>query len=376
MNGNLLINNASIYDTSHRSFFGGNLLIRDGLIEHISADEIICENASVVDAHGAALIPGLVDVHSHGRIGYDFDSATADQMKKMRMSYAAQGTTTVVPTIASAPFSQIESAIENVKAAGFDAIHLEARYLHPKRRGAHREDLLSLPDQGELLTLLKHCDPLHVHISCAPELSGGEEFIKTARMYGATVGLAHSDADYDTAMHAIEWGITSFTHTFNAMPAIHHRNPGPVTAALTSEDAYCEIIADGFHLHPAIVKLAYLAKQPHRLVLITDSMSATCCPDGEYSIAGEKVFVRDGKAVNTEGAIAGSTITLLDAVRNLMRFCGISLAQALPYATIIPARMIELDSRIGSIECGKRADLLLLKPDSTEIDRVFCSCLP
>ena len=371
MSNTFAIKNARVYRTEQRDFIPAAVVVEDGKIKSIlSPDACTCE-MTVVDGQGKLLVPGLVDTHTHGRIGYDSDSATAEQMKDMRRSYAVDGTTTVFPTIASAPLAQIEQAIDNVKAAGFDCIHLEGRYLNEKRRGAHRADLLFPLDVNEFSALLDRMDGLTVHVSCAAELEGGEAFVKTAVSRGATVSLGHTDATYEEALNAISWGVNSFTHTFNAMRPIHHREPGPVVAALTTEGAYAEVIADGFHLNPAIVKLAYLAKRPAHLTLITDSMSATRCADGEYAIAGEKVYVVDGKAINEEGNISGSTITLYQAVRNLMKFAGVSYAEALPYATIVPATEVGIDDKVGSIAEGKRADLLLVDAETYDITNVW-----
>ncbi|MBO5649534.1 MAG: N-acetylglucosamine-6-phosphate deacetylase [Clostridia bacterium] len=366
-----VIRGAHVYCTEQRSFTPASVVVENGIIAKLLSPDAAYSCENVIDGTGCYLVPGLVDTHTHGRIGYDFDSATVEQMKEMRRSYAQDGTTTVFPTIASAPFAQIEQAIDNVKAAGYDCIHLEGRYLNAKRRGAHREDLLFPLDSAELSALLDRMEPLHVHITCAAELEAGCTFVKTAVARGATVSLGHSDATYDEALEAISWGVNAFTHTFNAMRPIHHREPGPVVAGMTVDTAYCEVIADGFHLHPAIVKLAYLTKRPAHLTLITDSMSATGCADGEYAIAGEKVHVVDGKAINEEGNIAGSTITLYQAVRNLMRFADITYAEALPYATIVPAREVGLDAVTGSIAEGKRADLLLVSPETYDIRAVW-----
>lgn len=371
MKNTFAVKNASVYRTEMRDFAPATVLVEDGIIKSIlPAEACVCEY-EVVDGTGKLLVPGLVDTHTHGRIGYDFDSATVEQMKDMRHSYAVDGTTTVFPTIASAPLSQIEQAIDNVKEAGYDCIHLEGRYLNCKRRGAHRADLLFPLDVNEFTALLDRMEGLTVHISCAAELEGGEAFVKTAISRGATVSLGHTDATYEEALDAISWGVNSFTHTFNAMRPIHHREPGPVVAALATEGVYAEVIADGFHLNPAIVKLAYLAKRPAHLTLITDSMSATRCADGEYAIAGEKVYVVDGKAINEEGNISGSTITLYQAVRNLMKFAGVSYAEALPYATIVPATEVGIDDKVGSIAEGKRADLLLVDAETYDITNVW-----
>ena len=371
MTNTFAIKNARVYRTEQRDFIPATVVVEEGKIKSILAPDACTCDMTVVDGTGKLLVPGLVDTHTHGRIGYDFDSATVEQMKDMRHSYAVDGTTTVFPTIASAPLAQIEQAIDNVKAAGYDCIHLEGRYLNCKRRGAHRADLLFPLDVNEFSALLDRMEGLTVHISCAAELEGGEAFVKTAVSRGATVSLGHTDATYEEALEAISWGVNSFTHTFNAMRPIHHRDPGPVVAALATEGVYAEVIADGFHLNPAIVKLAYLAKRPAHLTLITDSMSATRCADGEYAIAGEKVYVVDGKAINEEGNISGSTITLYQAVRNLMKFAGVSYAEALPYATIVPATEVGIDGTVGSIAEGKRADLLLVDAESYDITNVW-----
>ena len=371
MTNTFAIKNARVYRTEQRDFIPATVVVEEGKIKSILAPDACTCDMTVVDGTGKLLVPGLVDTHTHGRIGYDFDSATVAQMKDMRHSYAVDGTTTVFPTIASAPLAQIEQAIDNVKAAGYDCIHLEGRYLNCKLRGAHRADLLFPLDVNEFSALLDRMEGLTVHISCAAELEGGEAFVKTAVSRGATVSLGHTDATYEEALEAISWGVNSFTHTFNAMRPIHHREPGPVVAALATEGVYAEVIADGFHLNPAIVKLAYLAKRPAHLTLITDSMSATRCADGEYAIAGEKVYVVDGKAINEEGNISGSTITLYQAVRNLMKFAGVSYAEALPYATIVPATEVGIDGTVGSIAEGKRADLLLVDAESYDITNVW-----
>ena len=380
MKESFIIVNAMVYRTEERDFLPGTVEVKNGVITSVvlgTDRDMKCVSSAdlpVIDAHGKYLVPGLVDVHTHGRIGYDFDSADAAQMREMRASYASDGTTTVLPTIASAPLDKIEHSIDCIKEVGFDGVHLEGRYLNVKRRGAHSPELLFPLGTEELTSLLDRMDPLPIkHITCAAELEGGEAFVKTALSHGATVGIGHTDATYEEAMNAIAWGVTSFTHTFNAMRPIHHREPGVITAGLTTENAYCEAIADGFHLHPAVIRLLYQAKKPDHLVLITDSMCAAKCPDGDYSIGGIKVFVRDGKAINVEGAIAGSTITLYTAVLNLMRFADISFADALACATINPARMTGLDALTGSVAEGKRADLLIVDPETYGITDIFAA---
>lgn len=378
-----LIRNARIYNTADRAFFDGSVLILKGRIAKITCGGSLSAPADVpvYDAGSRRVIPGLVDVHTHGRAGGDFSTADLEQMKVMAASYLDSGVTTVLPTLASAPLAELETAIDRINALRAEAAasegmlphvagtHLEGRYLNVKRRGAHAADLLVTPDPDELAALLTRMEGAR-HVSAALELDESGDFLCRALEMGATLSLGHTDADYDTAVSLIEKGVTALTHTFNAMPPLHHRDGGVVAAGLTSETALCEMICDGFHIAPHMVKLAYrLAGE--RLVLITDSMEATGCADGEYSIAGNPVTVKDGKARTHDGAIAGSTLSMWEAVCNLQAFAGATLEDAVYAATMAPAREIGLEGEIGSIEEGKRADLLILEEDDT-IGLVLC----
>ncbi len=363
----LKIKNAKIYDSDTRSFIDGSLVAEDGIITAISGKS---DDHEAVDLGGRYVIPGMVDVHTHGRAGYDFDSADADGFAAMQRAYAAAGTTTVMATIASAPMPQIETYIENCKKAhrpmdGFGAavagIHFEGRYLNPGKRGAHNAELLASLDEKELEALLTKMRPLPVHMTAAVEMDNGEAFTKTALRMGATVGLGHTEATMDQAREAVSWGVSSFTHTFNAMSAIHHRTPGAMLASLLLDDAWSEVICDGFHVCPDMVLLLHREKPEGKLVLVSDSMAATGCPDGDdYSIAGMPVSVKDGKAYTSDGAIAGSTLNLFDGMKNYARFVGISIEQAIPHGSLYPAQMVGIDGECGSIAVGKRADLLVV----------------
>ena len=382
MNACLIIN-ARIFDTVSRSFFSGSLLIEKGRITALSRDGELTAPAGtpVYDAEGRMVVPGMVDVHTHGRAGGDFATADAALLSRMAQSYLDSGVTTVMPTLASAPMAELESAIHRIndlraeadasegRLAHVAGTHLEGRYLNVKRRGAHAADLLVAPDAAELETLLTRMEGAK-HVSAALELNEDGDFLRRALALGATVSLGHTDADYNTATDLFGKGVTALTHTFNAMPPLHHRDGGVVAAGLLSRTALCEMICDGFHIAPHMVKLAYrLARE--RLVLITDSMEATGCPDGEYQIAGNPVTVKDGKARTHDGAIAGSTLTMWQAVRNLSDYAEIPFEDALYAATMAPALEIGLESEIGSLEVGKRADLLILDNWLT-IGRIMC----
>ncbi len=380
----LVIRNARIYRTETRTFVPGDVLVEDGCIVAVSAGESLSlpddPATAAYDAAGRLLIPGLVDVHTHGRAGGDWGCIEGEQLIRTAQSYLASGVTTVLPTLASAPMEDLVAAVDRINALAETAsedptlpylagIHLEGRYLNLARRGAHAPELLAPLDPDELETILSRVRGAR-HLSAALELDVSGDFLRRALDLGATVSLGHSNADYTTATRLIGRGVTAMTHTFNAMPPLHHRDGGAVAAGLLSETAFCELICDGFHIAPEMVKLAYRLAGD-RLVLITDSMEATGCPDGEYRIAGMPVTVKDGKARTHDGAIAGSTLSMWQAIANLRDFAEVSFEDAVYAATMAPALEVGLEGAIGSVDVGKRADLLILDNWIT-IGRILC----
>ncbi len=361
-----LFENGYVYLTEHRMFRKADILSCDGIIEKIGENIDRSDVDVVVGCEGKYIIPGLVDIHTHGRGGHDFNFIDRDTVKEMRASYAKAGTTTVMATLASAEMDSLLNSAEIINEnrtpekglCNLAGIHLEGRYLNPKRRGAHAEKLLAPLKCDELEFLVGKMSPLPVHISSAFELEGGEEFLECAKRLGATCSLAHSDATYAEAVNAVEHGVTSFTHTYNAMRPIHHREPGNMVASLLCDEAYSEFICDGEHSHPAMIKLAYRAKPHDKIILITDSLEAAGCPDGEYSIAGLPVYVKNGRAVNSDGVLAGSTLDLFTAVKNFMRFTGAELEEVIPMATANPAAMLGISGFCGSIKEGLRAEFI------------------
>ena len=323
---------------------------------------------TITDLTGMTVIPGLVDVHTHGRAGYDFNDATAEQMTIMREDYAKHGVTAIMATLASDTKEGWLSSIRIIEKCGYDGIHLEGRYLNCSKKGAHAEHLLVELDPTDLEECLSAIH-LPCHVSAALELDKNGDFAKKAIEMGATLGIGHTAATAEEARLAIARGATSFTHLFNAMPPLHHREGGAVSVALNG-GGYGEIIADGIHICPDMVRLAYRCLGRDHLVLITDSMAGTGCPDGNYCIAGMPVVVKNGRALTTGGVIAGSTLNLWDGVKNLMSFADVSFEDAVACATINPARMVGIDSKVGSIDAGKRADLLLIN-DAIDLCRVM-----
>ncbi len=366
-----LIINGLVYKNAERDFLPLDLLCEgERIIAIVERGSISAEGNEVIDADGKLLLPGLVDVHTHGRDGFDFNTADAINMKKMAQGYASCGVTTVMPTLASAPFEEMIRAIERINSidtgdsgAAFCGVHVEGRYLNPAKKGAHALEYLAALNASELDDPeFKKCRALH--ISAAYELDSDGSFAKKARSIGATLALGHTSANYAEARKAEEAGVTAYAHLFNAMPPLHHREGGAVAACLTGE-AYAELICDGIHIAPEMVALAYRCKGD-RLCLVSDSMEATGAPDGEYSIAGNPLTVKNEKTLTHEGALPRSTLTLDVAVQNLMRFCNIPLSQAIICATEAPAREVGIFDTCGSIDIGKSADILFADADKRQ----------
>lgn len=369
---------AKIFETDTEEFYDACLVSENGYITYIGND--IPDGCERVYLDGKYLIPGLIDVHTHGIAGHDFNTVDEEDIPAMCHRYAKLGTTSVMATLASDTVSHYVNSIcainqirlnDKKSIANILGVHLEGRYLNPDMKGAHAPELLALPNEEEAELLASTMMPPPMHFSLAPELEGAHGFIKKACELGATVGIAHTNATYEEAREAIELGARSFTHTFNAMTKLHHRMPGATACSLVSDDAYSEIIPDGQHVHPAMVKLAYKSKPKDKLVLITDSLAATDQPEGEYNVAGSPFYVKDGLARLADGTIAGSTLTMFGALKNIMKFADISLNEAIKYVTVNPASMVKANG-VGRLEKCYRADFIVLDNiDNIEIDTVY-----
>ena len=371
----MLLKNGYVYRNETQSFEMLDVLVENGAVTQLG--KISSDGHQTVDLSGKWIVPGLIDVHTHGRAGYDFVSAPAEALHVIATDFAKHGVTSVMPAIASAPFEEMLAAADRINKycsekgeADLCGVHLEGRYLNVKRKGAHADEYLSELRAEELdNSILKECKALQ--ISAALELDRDGSFSKKAKEIGATLSLGHTDATYEEARRAEENGAVAYTHLFNAMPPLHHRDGGAICAALTGE-CFAELICDGIHIAPQMIRMAYGMLGAKRTVLISDSMEATGCPDGEYSIAGNPAIVSEGVARTPEGALAGSTLTLDGAVEKLMQFCNVPLTEAILCATENPARQIGVFDSRGSVDMGKRADLLVLSsPERLEIEKIM-----
>lgn len=310
------------------------------------------------------LVPGLIDEHIHGIHGCDTMSGAQD-VAQMARCVVQHGVTTFLPTTMNAPVEETHAAVQGVKdamlAAGPGAdiagVHMEGPFLSEKYKGAQDARANQLPSMENFQRLTDGTQEIVRLMTLAPELPGAEAFIRAAAAQGIRISAGHSDASYETMESALDWGLSQITHLFNGMNPLHHRAPGVPCAALTLEGLNVQMISDGIHLHPAAVKLA--VRSGAKILLITDAMEAADMPDGEYSLGGQQVFVRNGEARLAQGNLAGSTLTLERAVRNVMRFAGITLSQAVQMATANVADALGLCDR-GRIRTGLRADLCLL----------------
>lgn len=361
---------ALIYSTDNRRFEPGELTVSDGRFSAAAPDE-------TVSLGGARVIPGMIDIHTHGHGGYESTEVDADGMTAMAKSYASVGTTSFMATMMSVPLGQLEACIDAAAAAKTECaegcanilgVYLEGRYISLAKKGAHDPRYIAAPNPDELERLIERARPAgRFYTICAPDVPGTEELVKRAVKLGATVSIGHSNATCAQCEECLGWGASCFTHLYNAMSGLNHRAPGCVGAAL-SGDSYVELICDGVHVAPEAVKLAYRAKAKDKLVLITDSAPAAGLPEGKYRMGGADVVVRDGAVFLEDGTLTGGSISLFEAMKNLTRFAGIPLEDAIPAATANPARLLGVYSEVGSLEVGKRADFIVLGADDSLCD--------
>ncbi len=324
-----------------------------------------------IDLTGLVVMPGLIDMHIHGCGGADTGDATPEALETMSQTLVKNGVTSFCPASMTLSFEELTKIFANIDAmkdkVGGAYIHganMEGPYIAMSKKGAQNPLYVRNPDKEEFKKLYEGCNGAIRVVDIAPECDGGDEFIKEIQPI-CPVSIAHTDAGYDEAVHAIELGVRHITHLFNAQSGLHHRKPGVVGAAFDvgrANGVRAELICDGFHIHPATLRIAFREMGEDGTVIISDSMKAAGCPDGDYDLGGQPVYVRDGKALLADGTIAASTSNVYKELKNVISF-GIPEKQAVKSATINPARAIRVDDRTGSIEKGKFADILVVDKD-------------
>ena len=363
----MLLIHANYLDEDFR-LVQGDIEIEDGKILRVGKDLPRKEEDLAVDCAGSyTVVPGFVDVHIHGCAGADTCDATREALEAMAAFLLAHGVTSFCPTTMTTSRETIQAALLAAKdmmdhpmegGARVVGVNMEGPFIAKERKGAQKKEDILPPDFPLFQRFYEESGGIVRLVDVAPEQPGGLEFVEKASQL-CTVSIAHTTADYDQAKAAFDKGVTHATHLFNAMSGLHHRKPGVVGAVFDDSRVRGELICDGFHIHPAVLRAAFRLLGD-RALIVSDSMRANGMPEGEaFDLGGQMVTVHQGKALLPDGTIAGSVTNLHQEIKNLVSF-GVPFEQAVKAATLVPARAIGLDGEIGSIAPGKRADLVVL----------------
>lgn len=344
-----------------------SVVIADGTIDHIGE---VSPQGEIIDLSGCAIFPGFIDVHNHGAVGVDVLEATADDLKTVSRFLATKGVTGWLPTTVPAEDETYHRVVHSIEGArqvtGTGArilgIHYEGPFVNQLQCGAlHTNHFKTYHQPSDLDSLALPGDGVKM-ITFAPEIDGGIQLVAELTSRGWVSSIGHTRATFQVLDAAFANGARHMTHFMNAMPSLHHRNPGPVNWGMLRSEVTCDIIADGIHLDPSMLRLLVKIKGAGNLSLISDAIAAAGKGDGDYQIWGETITVKDGRTSNAAGSIAGSVISMLDAVQ-MMRSLGFSDVEIAQMASSNPARLLKVDSECGSIAEGKRADLVALDPN-------------
>ncbi len=359
------------------NFHTGTLDINDGIFSGVP--NLLPQNKfdddDLIDADGLFVIPGLTDIHFHGCMNYDLCDGDYNSLQAIADYQASVGVTTICPATMTLPVERIKKILINAKnfkdksntGAELAGVNLEGPFISPEKIGAQNPDYIIKPDLSIFTDFYEASGGLIKLVDIAPEVDGAMSFIKGVKdkFDNVTVSLAHTTADYDIALMAFDAGISHVTHLYNAMNPINHRNPGPIAAAADFNDENnkninAEIICDGVHIHPAIVRNTFRMFSDDNIIFISDSMRAAGMPDGDYELGGLPVIKTGNKAILNNGTIAGSVTNLMDCMRTAVKRMGVKLETAIKCAAVNPAKAINIYDRYGSIEPCKTANLVLL----------------
>ncbi len=362
------IRNVKIFTEQH-TFREGSIAIKDGLFAEPAENP-----GKIIDGQGCYAIPGLIDIHFHGCMGYDFCDGTQEALREIARYEASVGVTGMAPATMTLPAEQLEEILSNAAAFSADSgknpgeaellgVNMEGPFISKHKKGA-QDDTYIIPSDVELFHRFQRAaEGLVKFIAVAPEVEGALAFVDRVKDE-AVVSLAHTNADYDEALAAFQRGASHAVHLFNAMPPFGHREPGVVGAVADSHHVTAELICDGVHIHPSVVRAAFKILGENRIILISDSMRAAGMPDGTYTLGGQAVQVTRGRAVLvSSGALAGSASNLMECMKTSVKEMGIPLETAVACASENPAKRLGEYGRRGSITFGKKADLVLLDRD-------------
>lgn len=379
----LLVKGGMVYRNGR--FSKEDILIEDGIIREVGSGcepgnfELGKDGVPVLYAEGQWVVPGFFDIHTHGAVNVDVNAATAEDLERICRFFASQGTTSWLCSVLTDTKEQTLWCIEQYKkwkqlehgGAILEGIHLEGPFLASEYKGAMPEHLLRKADMALLKEYQEAAEGGIRYITVSPEVEGIPEMIPEIKKMGIQVAIGHSGADYETSRKAIENGAMAGTHVGNAMKLLHQHFPSVFGAVLEDEKVYAEMICDGRHLHPGTVRFLIKCKGLDRVVAITDSIMAAGLPDGNYKLGVNDVVVEDGDAkLASNGVRAGSTLTMGRALKRLLEFTGRPLEEILPVLTTNPARLVGMLDRVGSIEKGKRANLVFLNQENDVVRTV------
>jgi len=356
--------------TDYEVWTEGTVLFEGGSIRDIRPDDSLLENADeVVEYPDSLIIPGLVDLQVNGGFGVDV-ATEPNRLPELSKSLLATGVTSYLPTVISSPWSLYEDALPDIATAAAHAstdgaevlgVHLEGPFLDLDKKGAHAASHILPPDPA-LLSKLLDLGPVRM-LTLAPELDGAAELVRIARDRGVVVSAGHSGATFEQAYPVLDAGVASLTHLFNAMSPLHHREPGLAGAAFAHPNVVCGLICDGLHVHPETIHLAFKMLGPDRIYLVTDATAGSGMYRGQFSLATRTIYVEAGVTRLGNGAIAGSILTMAEALQNILAFTGCTIPEAVRMASTTAARLVGEGRRKGRLVPGYDADITILAPD-------------
>jgi N-acetylglucosamine-6-phosphate deacetylase len=371
----MYIKNAQIVTSD--GIIEGSVEIKNGKILSILKDKF--PDGDGIDAGGNFLAPGFIDMHIHGISGFDAMDKNYNSINSMSKSLLKHGVTSFVPTTMTVDIESIKNSVENiskamikgVEGANIAGIHIEGPFISPEMVGAQDPKYVRKPSKKDFEYIVGPYSNNIKTVTIAPEVDGAVEFIKYIASLGINASCGHTNGKYDDLVCGIKAGISHATHLYNAMRGFHHREPG-IVGGIFDTGITTEIIADGIHSHFAAVRCAYRLKGPDKLALITDAMMACDMKDGNYTLGGQKVYVKDGAARIAGGQLAGSTLTLDKAVKNVINNCAVNITDAVKMASSTPARILKIDNEKGYIKVGYDADIVIFD-DNINIIKTFVS---